>query len=292
MRSSALLFAVAATFTSAGLAAGQSIYGITRDNRLVSFNAAAPGTLISDNAISGLASGETVLSIDVRPLTGEIFVIGSSNRMYSVTPAGAATGIGAGFSALANSQVSFDFNPTVDRMRVVDSTGLNRRLNPTNGLDIAPVNDTPLTYAAGGTPRAAGVAYTNAQFGANVPMGSIREYILDSNLNILGEVGTQAGGNASFNGGVVTPVGALGFDLGDDAGFDIFGPIGTAYISDLTPNGPRFYTLNLNTGLASFVGNIGDGSRLVTDISAAIPSPGTGAAALLGLAVLARRRRA
>lgn len=271
----------------AGSASAQTIYGITRDNRLISFNPATPGTLIGNVAITGLASGESALGIDVRPATGEIFVFGSSNRMYSVTPAGVATGLPMTFSPLATPASSFDFNPTVDRIRLIDVNGNNRRLNPTNGADAA--TDTLLSYAAGGTPRAAGVAYTNAQFGPNVPAGSVREFFIDSALNTLGEVGSMAGGNASFNAGVSTTIGALGFDVSDDAGFDIFGPTGAAYLSDLTANGANFYTLNLTTGSAMLVGQIGAGV-MVTDI-AAIPAPGFGAVAACGLAVLGCRRR-
>lgn len=290
MRAGFVGVTVAAMMTLAGAAQAQTVYGITRDNRLLSFNASAPGLLNTDVVLSGLAAGETALGIDVRPLTGEIFVFGSSNRMYSVTPAGVATAVGTGFTGSVSNLTSFDFNPTVDRVRVVDANGGNRRLNPVTGGDVSPVNDTPLTYSTGGTPRAVGVAYTNAQFGANVPAGSVREFIVDSNTNSLGEVGSQAGGNASFNGGIVTNIGALGFDLGDDAGFDIFGPTGAAYLSNLTANGATFYSLNLGTGAAVPLGLIGDGNRLVTDI-AAIPAPGAAGVLALGLVGLARRRR-
>lgn len=290
MRLTTLAIGVTGLALVAGSASGQTVYGITRDNRLLSFNPATPGTLNTDVAISGLAVGETALGIDVRPLTGEIFVFGSTNRMYSVTPAGAATGVGAGFTALATTVTSFDFNPTVDRVRVVDALANNRRLNPVTGGDAA--TDTALTYSAGGsTPRASGVAYTNAQFGANVPLGSTREMFVDSALDVLGEVGSMAGGNASFNGGVCTQIGALGFNLSDDAGFDIFGPTGALYLSDLTTGGANFYTVNIGTGAASLVGLIGTGNRLVTDI-ATIPAPGAGAAAVIGLAMVGRRRRA
>jgi len=291
MRSMTLGLALTGILAAAGIAQAQTtIYGISRDNRLVSFFPATPGILNTNNLITGLGAGETVTGIDVRPLTGEIFIFGTSSRMFSVTPGGVATAVGTGYTALTATS-SFDFNPTVDRVRVVDVAGGNRRLNPVTGGDIVPVNDTALTYGTGGVPRAAGVAYTNAQFGANVTMGSIRELFVDSALDTLGEIGTQAGGNPSFNGGVSSTIGALGFDLSDDAGFDIYGPNGTAYLSNLVQQtgGPaNFYTLNLATGAANFVGIIGGGTVLVTDI-AAIPAPAAGA--LLGLAAFAARRR-
>lgn len=289
MRSTALVVALASGFVTAGVASGQTVYGITRDNRLVSFNPASPGTLLVDVPITGLTVGESAIGIDVRPLTSEIFVFGSGNRMYSVSTGGVATAVGTGFTALATTTSSFDFNPTVDRVRVVDAAGNNRRLNPATGGDAA--SDTALTYGTGGTPRAVGVAYTNAQFGANVAAGTVRELFVDSTLNTLGEIGSLVGGNASFNGGVSTTIGGLGFDLFDDAGFDIYGPTGIAYLSNLGSTGAaNFYTVNLGTGAASLVGQIGTGNRFVTDI-AVLPAPGAVGLAGVGLLAMARRRR-
>ena len=289
MRTLATGVALAGGLVLSGAASGQTVFGITRDNRLVSFNPATPGTLTVDVAITGLTAGETAIGIDVRPLTSEIFVFGSGNRMYSVSTGGVATPVGTGFTALATTTSSFDFNPTVDRVRVVDAAGNNRRLNPATGGDAA--SDTALTYGTGGTPRAVGVAYTNAQFGANVAAGTVRELFVDSTLNSLGEIGTMAGGNASFNGGVSSTIGGLGFDLFDDAGFDLYGPTGIVYLSNLgTTGAASFYTVNIGTGAASLVGQIGTGNRFVTDI-AVLPAPGAAGLAGVGLLALARRRR-
>lgn len=289
-------FAVA-SLAVAGLAAAASAqltaFGVTFDNRLVSFDTSAPGTILGNFAITGLDSGESVLGIDARPasVTGALVIMTSANRLMSLGFDGTATAIGAGFSpALATSTLGMDFNPTVDRIRVVHSDGSNRRLNPVTGGNAA--LDAALSYndGSGLTPRAVGTAYNAFQFGFNAPVGSVRQFIIDSARDILGEVGSQAGGNASFNGGVVTPVGGLGFDLTDDAGFDIFGPTQTAFISSFTVGANTgFYSLNLATGSATLIGAVGEGLG-VRDFTV-IPAPG--AAALLGLAGLAglRRRR-
>lgn len=290
------LASVAVVLGLAGAASAQLVgYGITTDNRLVSFNPAAPGMLASTVAISGLGSSESVLGIDVRPLTGELIVITSTNRLMSVGLDGTATAIGGGFTpALTTLQFGMDFNPTVDRIRVVNSDGGNRRLNPLTGGNAA--TDTGLTFSGGqGTPRAVATAYTNALFGANVPLGSVRQFILDSDRNILGEVGSQAGGNASFNGGVVTQIGTgLGFDLSDIAGFDIFGPTGQAFISSGDGlSATTLYSLDLGTGAATAIGAIGDGSlgQRVVDFTI-VPAPSAAGVLALAGVLAARRRRA
>jgi hypothetical protein len=273
-----------------GAAAQLTAYGITNTNRLVSFDVASPGVALSDVAVSGLMAGETLLGIDARPasVTGELVVVTSANRLMSLSFGGAATPIGTGFSpSLATQTLGIDFNPTVDRVRVVHSDGSNRRLNPVTGANAA--SDTALTYndGSGLVPRAVGTAYNAFQFGATAPMGSVRQFIIDSARDILGEVGSQAGGNASFNGGVVTPIGALGIDINDQAGFDIYGPTQEAFIS--TWHGTTaacFYRLNLATGVATDVGAL---CAPITDF-AIVPTPGV--AGVLGIGgVLAMRRR-
>ncbi len=279
----------------AGSAQAQlTVYGLTNNSRLVSFSSDAPGTILSNVAITGLDSSELALGIDARPasVTGQLIIITSNNRLLTLGADGVATPIGTGFApALATQTLGIDFNPTVDRVRVVHSDGSNRRLNPVTGGNAA--NDAGLTYndGSGLTPRAVGTAYNTFQFGVGAPVGSVRQYIIDSARDILGEVGSQAGGNASFNGGVVTPVGAgLGFNLSDNAGFDVFGPTQSAFVSSLGESGvASFYSLNLGTGSATPIGDIGGGAAVI-DI-AVVPTPGAASiVGLMGLAALRRRR--
>ncbi|MGQ0627708.1 MAG: DUF4394 domain-containing protein [Phycisphaerales bacterium] len=282
-----------AVLALAGQAMAQTGYGITRDNRLVSFAAATPGTIDSNVAITGLGDGEQVLSIDARPanLGGQLVILTNASRLYSVGFDGTATALGAAFTpALNAADYSIDFNPTVDRIRVVGGMGGNEnfRLNPVNGSRVA--GDTALSFPSGGTPNAVGTAYRFWNFGFNAAAGSVRQYILhsDGGLLSLGEVGSMAGGNASFNGGVVTIVGGLGVLATDNlVGFDIFGPSDTGFVSANGINGSTLYTLDFATGAATAVGAIG---VTVADVTF-LPTPG--AASLMGLAglVALRRRR-
>lgn len=293
----------AATGLASQTASAEIIVGITTANRIVTFNSSNPGTILNSFVVSGLNANDRVLGIDFRPATGEVIAIGETNQLYSLNVGtGAATPIGTGFTpGLEGSPLTrygIDINPTVDRVRVVGSNAQNRRLNPVNGTAVVTSGnplDTALTYNPPSTsliaPRAVATAYTNSVAGA--PLGSTRQFILDSFTGGLGEVGSQAGGNASFNGGVVTQVGLLGVSFDDNAGFDISGFTGVAFASLNVRNqsGPTgLYTLNLATGAASLLGSIGGGES-IRDITV-IPSPGTGVIALAGLVAVRRRRRA
>src|SRR5690606_26506795 len=100
---------------------------------------------------------------DMRPATSQMYALGSSNRIYAVNLSnGAFTAVGGPFTpALDGDFFGFDFNPTVDRIRVVSDKGQNLRLNPNDGM-VAAVDGmlTPASVAAVSS------AYTNNFAGA------------------------------------------------------------------------------------------------------------------------------
>jgi hypothetical protein len=274
----------------ASVASATTVVALTTDNRILTFDHLAPGVTFSNTAVTGLGAGESLLGIDLRPATGQIFALSSASRVYVVNPmTGAASAVGAAFTpGLSASDHSIDFNPTVDRIRVVGAGGENRRLNPLNGQAVT-ATDTALSYAMGGSVRAAGVAYTNSL--AGVLPGSTRQYIIDSATDMLVESGTQAGGNASFNAGVVTSIGSLGFDTTDLVGFDIFGPTGVALLSTNSPLGgaSTLRLLNLSDATSISLGDIAGGT--IRDITI-VPTPAAASVGVLAGLVALRRRRA
>ncbi|MFD1610348.1 DUF4394 domain-containing protein [Sphingomonas tabacisoli] len=283
---------LAAAVLATSPAAAETIVGLTTQGGLVLFDSATPGTVSAPVAVTGLGAGETLLGIDRRPATGQLFGISSASRLYTLdTITGAATAVGApGAFTLSGTSFGFDFNPTVDRIRVTSNTGQNLRLNPNTGALAA--TDTPLAYQAGdanaGTaPSVVGSAYTNNFSGA----ASTQLFDIDANLDILA---LQVNPNA----GLLQTVGPLGINAGSLTGFDISGPSGIAYLVTEANTAPfsNLYRVNLGTGAASLVGTVGGGLALV-DIAAlaGVPEPGTWATMLAGFGLLgwaARRRRA
>ncbi len=275
--------AAAAITLAAGAAHAERVFGVTANQTLVSFDSSSPNAIDSGVFIQGLASNEQVLGIDFRPADGKLYAVGSFSNLYTIdTATGAATRVGSGFSPTMNgSQFGFDFNPTIDRIRLVSEADQNLVLNPNTG---GSTEVTPLFYAAddmnaGVNPNVVGSAYTNSFLGST----STQLYGIDTGLDALV---TQAN-----SAGTLRTVGSLGVDLGDTVGFDISGLSGIAYASVVSNDLSRstFWTIDLATGQAFAIGEIGGGA-LITSI-AVVPSPG--ALATLGLAgtLAARRRR-
>ena len=68
-----------------------TIRALTSTDHLVSFSPRTPNN-VTDVAISGLQPSEAVKGIDVRPLDGGLYAVGSSGRLYTLdTATGAAT---------------------------------------------------------------------------------------------------------------------------------------------------------------------------------------------------------
>ena len=263
------------------------VYGVTSTNSLVQFDSATPGVISSTVAMSGLTG--TLLGIDFRPATGELFGLTSDSRLYTINLAtGAATAVGAANQfLLMGSSFGFDFNPTVDRIRVTSNTGQDLRLNPLNGAITA--TDPNLTYAPGdvnvtSTPSIVASAYTNSFAGST----TTTLYDIDASLDILAIQNPP-------NNGVLNTVGSLGLNASNNVGFDIFfNNQGFASIQLVGGATTGFYGINLATGAASLIGGIGNG-LIVTDIAVAVvPEPTTFALlgiGVFGLALRARRFR-
>ncbi len=238
-----------------------TIYAIAAANSLLRFNSAAPGTIAGAVAVTGLQAGETILGIDFRPATAQLYAVGSTSRLYTIdTTTGAAVQVGSGpFSPpLSGTEFGFDFNPVVDRIRVVSDADQNLRLSPATGAIAA--TDTALSYASGDpnfgqNPTVVGAAYTNNTAGVTTTV----LYDIDSNLDLLLRQNPP-------NNGTLNTIGPLGVDTSNFVGLDI--SVGGMTFAALTVGGvPGLYTINLATGTASHVGTIGTGATLIRDIA-------------------------
>lgn len=244
--------------TQAGAVHGSvTVTGLTRSGRLVTFQGDTPGTLLSETKVTGIAEGFKLVAIDRRPATGVLYGVatdGTTARLYAIS-AGTATAVGAGFPI--GGSVSIDFNPTVDRIRVVSTDGTNLRVHPDTGA-VAAVDGT-LTYGSGPA-QIAGVAYTNND---TDPATATTLYDVDSALDALAVQNPP-------NAGTLTRVGALGRDAKADAtGFDIHTYVAggavrnLAFVSLVDGGRSVLGTVDLATGAVTSFGEIGSRPAVV-----------------------------
>jgi uncharacterized repeat protein (TIGR01451 family) len=234
----------------------------TDGTSLARFDSGATG-VVTTVPVTGMQLGETLVGIDYRPSTGQLFGIGSTSRLYTLDPlTGAATQVGmGGLFTLNGTAFGMGFNPTVDRIRVVSDIDQNIRVNPNDGALAA--TDTPLAYAVGDAnaatnPNVVASAYTNQAFGAT----TTTLYGIDSALDILALQNPP-------NAGSLITIGSLSIDVTAVTGFDIDPATSVGYMTALTGGVSRLYTVNLATGLATLVGTIGTGLNAYNSVAIA-----------------------
>lgn len=249
---------------------------VTASNKLLKFNAGRPSRILATVNITGLQAGETLLGIDYRVSKEQLYAMGSSGRLYTVDDdTGAATVVGGPFAVkLEGAQFGFDFNPAVDRIRVVSNTAQNLRLHPDTGAVVdgnatleGVQTDGKLAYAAGDTnagksPVVVGAAYSYNK--ADPKMTT--NFALDAATGALVTQGTREGvmpavapntGQLFTIGPVGVPFSSAAFDIQalSDVAFAAFNSDGAA--------GSRWVTIDLKTGAAKSLGTIGGGERVV-----------------------------
>jgi ribosomal protein L24E len=195
-----------------------------------------------------------VVGIDFRPGTLDAYFLVQSGAntlvLLKSDVAGTTTTIGTVTLANGASAFGMDFNPVVDRIRLITNTGENYRINP-DTAELTQDANLPGFPAAG----FAGAAYThNVKAATTTTLYDINPG--NDTLYIQG----GPDGTPSPNTGAVTPVGALGVDLSNNFGFDIApGAAGTAIVAGQLAGSPSsvLLAIDLATGKATNIGRLG-----------------------------------
>jgi Domain of unknown function (DUF4394)/PEP-CTERM motif len=289
------ILALAAIF-SASVAQAETVFGLTTDNRLVTFDTAAP-SMGSAIGLSGLAASEKLLGLDARPTNGQLYTLSNLGNVYTLDAStGAATFVTALKAPINGSLLGFDFNPNADvsgaaSLRVLTAAGDNYAVNVNPGANLGAVTKQTNVSSTSGALKLTGAAYSNNDTSPATP----------TVLFAIDTVSSSLFATSAPAGGVYTRVGSLGASSLNVFGFDISGS-GVAY-AGLTGDDSysSLYTINLQTGAASLVGAFGiQGNTALPTIvglavAPAVPEPSTVGLMLAGLGAVGfglRRGRA
>jgi hypothetical protein len=230
------------------------VIGLVADGTLSCFSTSNPSRAEALGPVTGLVTDSSLVGIDFRPATNELYGVGNAGGIYTIDVNTAAATFKSRLNqALSGTSFGVDFNPTVDRLRIISDTGQNLRANVVDGVTIvdAALNipgTTPVNPALGVT----AAAYTNND---GDPATATTLFNIDTtNDNTV----IQAPANA----GSLSATGKLGVDAAGPVGFDIYAKIrnGTsadlrAYASITTAGGATgLYEVDLLTGRVDSVG--------------------------------------
>ena len=283
-------------------ARAETIVGLVENNNLVIFDSASPSTILSALPITGITGGDTILGIDFRPATGQLYGFGHLGapgvRLYIIDPVtGAATLVRElaadpadptdPYADVVGTDFGVDFNPVPDRIRVVTDTGQNLRVNP---VTAEVFTDALLAFAAGDpnagqTPKVVDAAYSNNVANATSTTLYGLEGI-DPDLRCqktqtdgtvvkalcLVRQGGADGAAPSPNSGQLFTLGPFGKEGIKAKGFDM-SPSGTAFVAIQLKEDPLstfvLVTIDLTNGADSSRGPVGDGTVRLKDIAVA-----------------------
>ncbi len=266
-----------------------TLVGITSQNqitRIDTANISAASTV----AITGLATGDRFVGIDLRPKDNKIYGVTLSNQIYTVDELTGATSLVAALSsAVINPSLGYgiDFNPVADfgtgpSLRLLSTAGANLAINASTGL----VGNAANTIASGFS----GAAYSNSSPLPTAAPASTALYYINSNSDTLQMA------SSAFNTPTITTVGALGVDVLKASGFELLAD-GSAFAALNVDDGSSLlsgiYSINLGTGAATLLGSY-NGTLSGLTVSA-VPEPQTWAllaGGLLALGFVARRKKA
>ncbi|HEV7396234.1 MAG TPA: DUF4394 domain-containing protein, partial [Pyrinomonadaceae bacterium] len=238
-------------------APSRNLYTLTSENDLVKSTTAHPEVALSSVHLAG----EPIFKIDFRPATGQLYGISQGGRLFVIDKnTGAMTQVGtAPIPSFTHYPVGFDFNPVMDRIRLLLADGRNLQVNPDTGVVTS--TDGPLAFAAldlnaGQLPHITEIANSNDYSGAT----STTTYA----LNVPNFFDTQLLTLGSFNGTPIPPASGQLFTIGGFAGVSFYGfdivddqafTSGDYQEDNVTQGAPGLFRIDLATRVATRIGN-------------------------------------
>ena len=189
-----------------------------------------------------------VLSVALRPANGKLYGLTATGQLVTIDPATAMATQVAKLDKMLEMgpRTTINFNPVVDRLRVVSSNGGNWRIHPDTG---AVTVDGALKYAADSAysdakPMVTTGAYSNHFAGTK----ETALYTIDSKLGMM---------NVQMppNDGVQQPRGRLNVAVPANAGFDILAD-GQGGNTGWVVAGGALHSIDIKTGQVMTLGRI------------------------------------
>jgi Domain of unknown function (DUF4394) len=236
-----------------------TIFGLTANQKLVTFRECRPGRQREIGAVYGLEGDDNALvGIDFRVQDGELYGLGDGGGIYTIDTSTAALFKVTELTVdLDGDFFGVDFNPAADALRIISDTGQNLRHPFAAGMlqfmtqtDL-PLNTGPGTTATGVT----GAAYTNNDL--DLTTGTTL-FDIDTTLD-------QVVIQSPPNNGSLAATGLLTVDTDTPVGFDIFTRLrqgvaiaNNAFATLVVDGTTGFYRINQLAGTAILIGNFSD----------------------------------
>ena len=270
-----------------------TMYALTSGGHLLSFNGNKPTSIDTDVTLSGFSDSDAMVQIFFRPSNKALYGISDHQILYRIdTGSGSVTAVSS-VSFISGTTYANDtgigdqvggVDPLDDQLRVFahdpqssdsDIDNLNLRVNLDDGTLVADqvpsttqARTQPLKWNSGDTNdtkslQLLSIAYSNPYAGA----GRTTLYGIEGTTASLVRVGDDgAPSYASVDNGTVYTIGALNASIGAYAALAIEAKNGDAFAA-LGSGANSLYSIDLGSGAATLIDQIGDGSQSITSLT-------------------------
>jgi hypothetical protein len=267
-----------------------TVYVLTTNGHVLSFNAGKPDKIISDVTVSGLSDSSSLVQIFYRPSSQVLYCITTDNQLCTLDPdSGTVTLVNSGSttflpSVLPNTNTNATFtdvvasiDPINDEVRIIgksaQSDDANFLVAPDTGQSVT-LNQEALKFAGGDVNDVNNTVPTLVALVYDPPLtnaGSTTLYGLDQTTQSLVRIGDEGAGSgtntASPSNGEVHTIGALSTKfLNNYAALAIEAKNGDAY-AVLATSTSSLYSIDLGSGSLSLLNTIGDGTWTVISMA-------------------------
>lgn len=229
------------TFIDLPVYGPEQIFYAISGNNLLTYNAKSVKTNTASVALTGLSTGERLLSIDFSPYTGQLYGLSSLSKIYTIsTTSGVAVAVNdSPFSpALNTTNASIDFDPASNIINVITALGQSLSINPESGVATENANTQTELYALASNQTAG--ATDNVFFAINSISNKL--YKKTSATSAWQEIGDL---NTTFG-----PT---------NNSLDISPDNANALAVSKTAEGARLFTIDMATGKATLSGKFPNG---------------------------------
>ena len=205
--------------------------------------------------LAGLVQDTRIVGIDHRPANGVLYGLGNAGGIYTIDAQTAAATLASRITRpLEGTSFGVDFNPTVDRLRVVSDTGQNLRINVDDGsstedTDLNIPGPTPVNPALGVT----AVGYTNNDVDPNTAT-TLFDIDTTNDTTVIQAPPNAGSLNATGKLGVGAAAGSVGFDIYSQ--LDAGTTVGLRPLASIATQGgaTTLYDVDLLTGRVAWIG--------------------------------------
>src|SRR5688572_28805562 len=177
-------------------ASSMTLYGLSPTNDLYTYRTGSPPQLVSEVELKGMSAGETMVAIDIRPSTKQLFGVSDQDIIYTINATdGTVTKISQEpfKPSLEGTTIGMDFNSATDKLSLLSDAQQHLILDPVSGQVVG--SGLPSKFPTNGT-----AIVVNTIYNIDVAEGRLTKQDMSTGSSaIVGSTRIRMNGEGGFD---------------------------------------------------------------------------------------------